>query len=72
MLRVPLFYFMGCKMNKNKELTEKVYNVCNEWFKNFECPMGEWEKPCVQMPCYFLCRHIQITQESAKRYLESR
>lgn len=63
---------MGCKMNKNKELIENLYNACKKWSENFECPIGEFEKPCQQMPCYFLCRHIQLTIESAINYLEIR
>ena len=59
-------------MNKNKELTENVLNVCKKWSENFECEIGEREKPCQQMSCYFLCRHIQLVIEAAKRYLESR
>lgn len=59
-------------MNKNKELTENVLNVCKKWTENFECELGEWEKPCQQMPCYFLCRNIQLAIQSAINYLENR
>lgn len=31
-------------MNKNKELTENLYNACKNWLENFECPLDEWEK----------------------------
>lgn len=54
-------------MDKNKELTENLYNACKNWLENFECPLDECMKTC-----YFLCRHLQLTKESAKIYLESR
>lgn len=59
-------------MDKNKELVENVYNACKQWIDNFNCPLDEIEKICQETPCYFLCRHVQITKESAKRYLENR
>lgn len=59
-------------MDKNKELTENLYNACKNWFENFECPLDEYMKTCQKMPCYFLCSHLQLTKESAKIYLESR
>lgn len=40
-------------MNKNKELTENLYNVCKKWTENFECPLGELEKPCRKCPAIF-------------------
>lgn len=59
-------------MDKNKELVENVYNACKQWIDNFNCPLDEIEKICQEMLCYFLCRHVQIIKESAKRYLENR
>lgn len=59
-------------MDKNKELTENLYNACKNWYENFECQLDECMKTCQQKPCYFLCRHVQLTKESAKIYLESR
>lgn len=26
-------------MDKNKELTENLYNACKNWLENFECPL---------------------------------
>jgi hypothetical protein len=59
-------------MNKNKELTENVYNACKQWLENYNCQLDKWQKTCQEMPCYFVCRHVQITKESARRYLENR
>lgn len=59
-------------MDKNKELVENVYKACKQWIDNFNCPLDEIEKICQEMPCYFLCTHVQIIKESAKRYLENR
>lgn len=59
-------------MNKNKELTEKLYNACKEWLENYDCQLDHWEQTCQEMLCYFVCRHVQITMESARRYLENR
>ena len=28
-------------MDKNKELTENLYNACKNWLENFECPLDE-------------------------------
>lgn len=35
-------------MDKNKELTENLYNACKNWLENFECPLDEWKKTCQQ------------------------
>lgn len=59
-------------MDKNKELTENVYKACKQWMENYNCQLDIREKRCQEMPCYFVCRHVQITEESAKRYLENR
>lgn len=56
----------------NKELTEYVYNACRKWLENYNCELENYKRPCQEMPCYFVCRHVQITKESAKQYLENR
>lgn len=35
-------------MDKNKELTENLYNACKNWLENFEWPLDEWKKTCQQ------------------------
>lgn len=59
-------------MDKNKELTENVYKACKQWMENYNCQLDKCGKTCQEMPCYFVCRHVQITKESAKRYIENR